>query len=144
MKQFYMEHFTDLKLTEVYQVVKTLYAEQLLDLWDHPVLIPEMLSLEAERKSRDKIFVRKPNRRGAHDDISDAFSRAVWLCFQNRHGKSSNIAMGRGGEGLVGPTRHDGATSTPAGFALQRMKMHGEHPRLQLGRRRRLTGMSVR
>jgi len=142
--QFNMEHFTDLKITEIFQIVKTLYGEQLIDLYDHPVLIPEMLTLEAERKARDKIFVRKPNRRGAHDDIADAFSRAVWLCFQNRHGKSSNIAMGRGGEGLVGPTRHDGALSTPAGFALQRMKMHGEHPRLQLGRRRRLTGMSVR
>jgi intein/homing endonuclease len=69
LKQFYMEHLTDLKITEIFQVVKTLYAEQLIDLYDHPVLIPEMLSLEAERKARDRIFVRKPNRRGAHDDL---------------------------------------------------------------------------
>jgi len=144
LKQFEMEHFTDIKITEVFQVVKTLYAEQLIDLYDHPVLIPEMLTLEAERKAKDKIFVRKPNRRGAKDDISDAFSRACWLCFQNRHGKPFNIAMGRGNNGVVGPTRREGGLTTPAGFALQRLKMHGEHPRIPLGRHRRLTGMSVR
>jgi len=144
LKQFYMEHFTDVKITEVFQVVKTLYAEQLIDLYDHPILIPEMLSLEAERKNKEKILVRKPNRRGAHDDISDAFARACWLCFQNRHGKPFNITMGRGNNGVVGPTRRDGNMTTPAGFALQRMKMHGEHPRIPLGRHRRLTDMSVR
>jgi hypothetical protein len=144
LKQFYMEHFTDLKLTEVYQIVKTMYAEQLLDLYDHPVLIPEMLTLEAERKSREKVFVRKPNRRGAHDDISDAFSRACWLCFQNRHGKPFNMAVGTGGNGISGSIRRDGMPiDTVNSFALKRMKMHGEHPRLG-GGRRRMTGMYAR
>lgn len=142
LKQFFMEHFTDLKLTEVYQVVKTLYAEQMLDLWDHPVLVPEMLSLEAERKSRDKIFVRKPNRRGAHDDISDAFARACWLCFQNRHGKPMHYAIGRGGD-LQLERQHGVRVETPQSFALRRMKLHGEHPRLG-NPRRRLTAASMR
>ena len=60
-----MENFTDTLNSDVFQIVKRLYAEQLLVLFDHPVLIKEMLSLEAERKAKDKILVRAPVRRGA-------------------------------------------------------------------------------
>ena len=142
-KQFEMEHFTDLKLTEVFQLSKTMYAEQLLDLYDHPVLVPEILTLEAERKSRDKIIVRKPNRRGAHDDISDAFTRACWVCFQNRHGKSFNLAMGPGQHIAQAQRGASSAMSTPMGYALQKVRQHGVHPRLGMPRRR-LTGSYIR
>jgi intein/homing endonuclease len=139
LKQFEMEHLTDQKITDIFQLVKTMYAEQLLDLYNHPVLIPEMLSLEAERKSKERIIVRKPNRRGAHDDISDSFCRACWLCFQNRHGKPTNIVIGRGNSGST-QIRRDAPVQTPMSFALQKLKMHGEHPRVPFGRHRRLTG----
>lgn len=139
-KQIEMEHITDLKISEIYQLVKTLYSEQLIDLYDHPILIPEMLTLEAERKSREKVLVRKPGRRGAHDDISDAFTRAVWLCFQNRHGKSQNMAIGRGGFA----SRRDGVQiDSQVGHSVRKIMMHGEHPRLN-NQRRRITGLPVR
>lgn len=140
VKQVEMEHFTDFLNSEVYELVKGLYSEQLLDLFEHPILIPEMLTLEAERKSKEKTLVRKPNRPGAHDDISDAFVRACWLCFQNRHGKPANVSMGTGSfVSSIG--RAEMHRETAASFALKRFKQHGEHPRLGgIGRFRRLSG----
>jgi hypothetical protein len=139
LKQYYMEHFTDLKLTEVWQVVKTLYSAQLLDLYDHPILIPEMLTLEAERKARERVFVRKPSRRGAKDDISDAYARAVWLCYENKHGRAPNMTAGG-----LGGLRKGPQIETPNSFALRRRQMHGEHPRLGVPSRRRMTGNYAR
>ena len=62
LAQFEMVNFSDSLNSEVYQLVKRLYAEQLLVLFNHSVLVPEMLTLEAEKRSRDKTIVRAPVR----------------------------------------------------------------------------------
>lgn len=139
MKQVEMEHFTDFKNSEVYELMRGLYAEGLVEIPDHSVLVPEMLTLEAERKSKEKTIVRAPNRPGAHDDISDAYVRACWLCFQNRHGKPINVSMGTGS--FMSSSGRDAQRETSASFALKRFKQHGEHPRVGgIGRFRRLSG----
>lgn len=125
MKHFEMQQFHEGLNSEIYQLIKRLYSEQLLSLYDHCVLIPELLSLEAERRAKDKVIVRAPKRPGAHDDISDAFCRAVWLCYNNHKNRPLNISTGAGGRtGIVGVNR-----DTAASFALRKLKMHGEHPR---------------
>jgi len=53
----------------VYQLLKMLIMDELVELFNHPVLIPELLTLEAERKSKNRIEVRAPLQRGFHDDI---------------------------------------------------------------------------
>lgn len=135
LPQFAMEAFSDSLNSQVYQLVKRLYAEQLLVLYEHPVLIKEMLTLEAEKRARDKTIVRAPVRRGAHDDISDAYCRAVWKCYNSFKERPANIATGTGGVGM--PTRI-GKIETQASFIVKRLKSHGEHPRglYTIGRRR--------
>jgi len=130
LKQFKMENFTDNKNSEVYQLLKNLYTEQLIELFDHPVLIPEMLSLEVERKSKRKIEVRAPGRRGAHDDLSDALARAVYICYKGDKVAPRRVATGAGGAGggsSVGDKKQK--METQASFFIKKRKMHGDHPR---------------
>jgi phage terminase large subunit-like protein len=160
MKQFEMLHFTDQINSDVYKVVKMLYAEQLIHLFNHPVLVPELLSLEGEKKikrkgegdeesivedsPRGKVDVRAPNRKGAHDDISEAFARAVWLCYNNKKDRPPHIATGAGGSiGAVGTSADNGSgkRESMAEFRMRRFQQHGAHPRGLDGLKQR-AGMS--
>ena len=133
IKPIVMEHFTDKKNSEIYQLAKRLYAEGLLEIYNHPVLVPEMISLEADKKPGKKILVRAPNRRGAHDDISDAFVRAVWMCYSGHKDRATHMAVGAGGSiGVTGSVRRgpeEVKKETPQSYHLKKMKMHGDHPR---------------
>jgi phage terminase large subunit-like protein len=131
MRQFEMESFSEGLISEVYQLAKRLYSEGLLVIPDHPVLVPEILALEAEKRAGQKVIVRQPNRRGAHNDISDAFVRAVWLCYNGFKSRPANVATGAGGRSQLagvgnGPQEK---RDTQAAFFLRKFKMHGEHPR---------------
>lgn len=138
LPQFEMESFSEGLNSEVYQLVKRLYAEQLLVLFDHPILVKEMLTLEAEKRARDKTIVRAPMRRGAHDDLSDAFCRAVWKCYKGFRERPANISTGSGGRML--PSQ-GGRVETQASFIVNRLKQHGNHPRglYNIGGRRSMT-----
>lgn len=134
-KQFEMQTFTDVTNSEIYNLVKRLYAEQLLDLYDHPVLIPEMLTLEAANKAKGKIDVRSPDRVGAHDDIFDAFSRAVWLCSTTCRERPVHAIAGSGGL-LMGrnPNGTSNKQDTFAGYHLKKMMKHGANGKFCTGR----------
>jgi hypothetical protein len=163
LKQFKMENFSDALISDMYRLAKKLYAEGLLELFDHPVLVPEMLTLEAEKRvgstpamssstsavapddPRGKVIVRKPNRRGAHDDISDAFVRAVWLCYNGFKLRPANRAIGAGGaSSAAGRAPWEPKKETQAGFFIKRMRQHGDHPRGLYGTRgKRLAEMAA-
>jgi phage terminase large subunit-like protein len=143
LKQIGMENLTDKKNHQIYELTKRMYAEQLLVLYDHPVLVPEMLTLESERRSKHIIIVRAPNRRGAHDDISDALSRAVWLCYKTYKKQVPHIATGAGGHsgGLPSslnrlPPEMQVKQTTMRAHQLQQREKHGEHPRVKMSKRR--------
>jgi phage terminase large subunit-like protein len=127
LPQFAMESFSEGLNSEVYQLTKRLYAEQLLTLFDHPVLVKELLTLEAEKRARDKTIVRAPGRKGAHDDISDAFCRAVWKCYNGYRERPSNLSTGSGGSLL--PSQGGGKIETQASFIVKKLRQHGNHPR---------------
>lgn len=131
MAQFEMENFSDNLISEVYQLAKRLYSEGLLVIPDHPILVAEMVSLEAEKRTGQKTIVRKPNRRGAHDDISDAYVRAVWLCYNGYKARPANLATGAGGRSgqVAGGGPDNGQRDTQAAFFMRKVKMHGEHAR---------------
>lgn len=132
LKQFKMEHFSDTLISDVYQLTKRLYSEGLIEIPSHPILVPELLTLEAEKKAGQKVIVRQPNRMGAHNDISDAFVRAVWLCYNSHKERPIYIATGAGG-GVSLSVNRSGQSGvkqeTQAAFFLKRVKMHGDHPR---------------
>jgi hypothetical protein len=125
-KQIEMKHVNDTLNNDIYDLLKRLYGEQLLDLYNHPVLIPELLSLEGEKRSRGKIIVQAPHREGAHDDISDAYARAVWCCYQHSSKKGNKLATGAGGGNLRAQAR---GPQTRQQAMLQKRKQHGAHPR---------------
>jgi len=90
---------------KMFQLFKDLYTEGLLDLMDHPVLIPELLTLEAELRPGNKISVNKraSNDGSFHDDLSDATIRAFNACWTyynlecgpgNKNGQSSELSIG--------------------------------------------------
>jgi len=127
LKQFRMESVTDKLNNDMYQIVKMLYMDGLVELFDHPVLVPELLSLEAEKKSRNKILVRAPNKRGAHDDISDAFVRAVYEVYNTTRERPEYVSLGISRDGStyggMGATAKNATMST---FRMDRMRKHGE------------------
>lgn len=93
LKQFHMEHVTDILNDNMYNVWKNLYGNQLIEFPNDNILISEILQLEAERKSKAKVSVRAPNKRGAHDDIADACARAIWEAYNYTKG-GSNTSTG--------------------------------------------------
>ena len=148
LRQIQMEHFTDKKNNDVYQLAKRLYAEKLFECYDHPVLVPELFTLEAERKAKNKILVRAPNRRGAHDDISDALVRAIYICYKMHKDKPVHMVTGAGGAvaGVTvqkGPVERRIRQETQKSYMLKKRKMHGAHPR-GLDRLRRKAAGAVR
>jgi phage terminase large subunit-like protein len=131
MKQFRVEQVTDTLNSNVYTLAKSLYMEGLLDLFDHPVLVPEMLGLEAEHKAKNKVKVRAPNKKGAHDDISDAFVRAVWACFNWDKERQVNLTTLVGGS-----SPSDGSSQTYNMHRYEKIMKHGVNPRdVRAGRR---------
>jgi phage terminase large subunit-like protein len=124
--QIQMTHFTDNLNNDIYHLTKRLYGEELLDIYDHPVLVPEMLSLEAEKRPRGKVIVEAPKREGAHDDISDAFVRAVWTCYNHSVSKGNHMATGAGGRMGAG---NGARQQTRQQAMLDKRKRHGAHPR---------------
>jgi phage terminase large subunit-like protein len=128
LTQFEMEHVSDTSASKIYNLAKTLYQDQLLELFYDPVLIPELLSLEAEKRSKQKIIVRGQTKKGAHDDVSDAYIRAVWACYQDSKDKSANVATNRFGVVRKPSVGAKGASVNT--FALNKEKAHGAHPRL--------------
>ena len=98
LRQFDMRQVTDGMNTEVFQIVKMLYVDKLLKLFDHPVLIRELKSLQEEKRGRT-IKVQAFQRPGAHDDISCSFTRAVYECYKQTTDKPRNMILSMSKDG---------------------------------------------
>ena len=96
---FKSEQYSDVKNSECYNLVKRLYTEGQLDLYDYEPLTKEMLILEAE-VSKNKVKVRAPNAKGCHDDLSDAFSTAVKLAYDDTMARPMASILSAGGGGV--------------------------------------------
>ena len=143
MPQVKSKDFNDSANDEVYKILKRLYTEKRLALYNHPVLVPEILTLEEVKQGgqikidtdfKGKSRVHKPNRRGAKDDISDSFARAVWLCYMSRREENpagGNNVVGFRGGGLNAPTN-------ALSYKVRQICAHGDHPRGVPMQRRRI------
>lgn len=81
LTQFDARNVTASLNTQVFQVVKSLINSEMIELFNHPILIPEFLTLE-EVIEGNQLKVEAPPRAGFHDDISDALARAVYGCYE--------------------------------------------------------------
>ena len=125
LSQFEMEHISQGKFSEMYSLFKNLYTQERLALFDHPVLIPELLSLEAQSKDKNIMTVKKQNRKGMKDDLSDAFVRSVWLSYNSRHGLSNGMVLST----TVNRSNNLQKYNDSMSFLRDKMKRHGMSPR---------------
>jgi hypothetical protein len=127
--QFKSEFFTKDFGSRIYQNAKLLMYDRKLVLYDYPLsgptqskhspFIQEMLSLQAEQVSNNMVVVSAPESGGSHDDMSDAFVRAVWL-------SSQRMRSGKYIRGAGGAVTGAGATSMTLGrYQLARARRHG-------------------
>lgn len=87
LSQFEMVYSSEQFKHDIFQLFKQLCMEDQIVIPPHNILIEEMLSLEAEMKSKGRIEVKKPKgKKGAKDDISDAVARSVYLCYMDNIG----------------------------------------------------------
>ena len=103
---------------QVYQTAKSLINSGLLKLPNHPVLVPELLTLE-ERKNGATLVVEAPQRNGFHDDISDAFARAVWAAYNSKRSSNRKITL----------SLSNNSAGSYRSFYFNRLKQHGDNPR---------------
>ena len=79
-----LKSYNESSKARVFKLIKELYQENLLNLMDHPVLIQEMLNMEAELRPGNKMSVnkRESSDDSFQDDITDSYVRAVWECWR--------------------------------------------------------------
>lgn len=121
-------------LTESERKAMVLQGEKLPDEAPFAPYLNQLLSLQAEVKSKYIVDVRAPHGANNHDDLADALARAVWLASQNLS-KHTIIAGGS--------TRDRGAFSSQAQVMRDRMRLGGSSPERQVlkPKRQMLTGM---
>jgi hypothetical protein len=125
LKQFEYRQFTDQLNSNVYQVLLSDFISNMLRLPEGPVimvgdakmndseLVKEILSLQAEQKSKYMIRVFAPDRKGEHDDLSDSFARMAYVAHEYQS------------KGLTSPTPVSGVTvnSMKAAKIMRRSEM---------------------
>lgn len=138
LKQFRSEHFTRDARSRMYQAVKLLMFDRKVTLYDWPrpktgeggagkrfsPLIEEMLALQAEQTGHNQILVAAPKIAGAHDDVSDAVVRAIWMSLEKLQNlKHSAKGFLNRGQPQGGPSQVTSSTH----YQMRRMRQHGVH-----------------
>ena len=131
LTQFQSDFFTRDQTSKMYQAAKMLMYDERISLYDYPIpaegvkhspLIRELLSLQAQQVSRNMVMVEAPKISGAHDDVSDALVRAIWLTHE-RMLKQKYTANGRAGEGVYHP--HAAMAMSVRNYQTSRARTHG-------------------
>jgi len=127
LKQFKSEFFRRDLASQIYQNAKLMMFDKKLRLYNwpkpkesfrHSPFIQELLSLQAQQISRNLVLVSAPETAGFHDDMSDAFVRAIWLSSQRM--TSTKI--------VLGPTETQASAGTGmslARYQMARARRHG-------------------
>lgn len=93
--QFKSQAFTQVDSSRIYQAAKMMMYDESLVLYDYPLpqgvslggnqhapYIQELLNLRAKQVSKNIVKVEAPQKKGSHDDYSDALVRSIWLSVQ--------------------------------------------------------------
>lgn len=130
LRQFKSEFFTRDNTSKIFQAAKMLMYDRKLELYDFPIperakdtgkhspLIAELLTLQANHVAKNTVIVEAPKKVGAHDDLSDALVRSIWLSFDVLSNQK-HVAHGS-------PYRPQIAQSmTPQRYQMTRARQHG-------------------
>jgi hypothetical protein len=133
LKQFKSEFYNRDATSRMFQAAKLLIFDKRVILYDYPLpkvgesqskhspLIEEMLSLQAKQTARNQIVVEAPQISGAHDDVSDALIRAIWLSMERI--STMKITAPRN----PNDPRQSGGPRSLQHFQMARMRQHGVH-----------------
>lgn len=132
LSHFRSEFFTREARSRMFQAVKLLIFDRKISLYDwprpdgvegvkekHSPLISELLALQAAQTSHNQIMVSAPKIAGAHDDMSDALVRAIWMSLE-RMQNTKVVARGLRVPGQTGPLH-----TSSRGYQMGRMRSHG-------------------
>lgn len=130
-KQFESQFFTRDMSSKIYQTAKMFMFDERLVLYDYPLperaaeegrhspLVLELFALQAKQVSKNIVLVEAPQKRDAHDDVSDALVRAIWLSAEAMLNQK-HAAHG----GLHRPYAASGGM-TPERYQVRRARKHG-------------------
>lgn len=132
LKHFKAESFTRDQSSKIYQAAKLFIFDERLVLYDYPLpkageagaekhspLIAELLTLQAKQISKNLVIVEAPKKAHAHDDMSDALVRAVWLSVQR-------ITNSKYAAGIVAPWAPRAPSPVSlARYQVTRARKHG-------------------
>jgi hypothetical protein len=97
LKQFEAKHFNDSLNSSVYQMLLSCFLSRTLRIPEgeetfvkgirsmDSELVTEILTLQAQQKSKYVIKVEAPEREGEHDDLSDSLARMVYVAHEFRN-----------------------------------------------------------
>ena len=103
----------------VVDLFETLLRDKKIKFWNCEPMLQEFLALEVETIRNNFRKVQAPQQDGYHDDIFDAVSRAIYLCYINTQKASKRVTLGAG-NGMVGTDN--------SGYMISQMrksKIHG-------------------
>lgn len=103
LKQFEKINITRKRTSEIFKNFKTLIYDQKLHFYNYPVpeddylcdYLRELTTLISNKHSKWVITVEAPNTKEAHDDMSDALSRMIWVATQH-FGDNKYLSQGKG------------------------------------------------
>lgn len=134
LTQFRSEHFTPDLRSRIFQNAKLLMFDRALLLYDYPkfalgevsgkkhsTFIQELLTLEAKQKTKNIVEVAAPPGNDYHDDMSDAFTRAVWLTSERMRNQKHVYGA------LPGVRLSDTGAMTAQRYQMMRARTHGMH-----------------
>lgn len=97
LKQFEAKHFNDSLNSSVYQMLLSCFLSRTLRIPEgeetfvngirstDSELVTEILTLQAQQKSKYIVKVEAPDREGEHDDLSDSLARMVYIAHEYRN-----------------------------------------------------------
>ncbi len=118
----------------MFQAIKLLMFDKKVVLYDWPKskpgegqkrfspLIEELLALQADQTAHNQIQVAAPKIAGAHDDVSDAVVRAIWLSLE-RLQNQKHAAKGFLNRGQ--PQNDGPRVASATQYQMRRARSHG-------------------
>jgi len=104
----------------IVDLFETLLRDKKIRFWNCEPMLQEFLTLEVETIRNNFRKVQAPQQDGYHDDMFDAVSRAIYLCYINTQKTSKRVTLGAGTGGIAGTDN--------SGYMISQMiknKIHG-------------------
>lgn len=98
LDQIQMNSYGPVVNSITFELFQTLLRDKKISFWNCEPLLQEILTLQCEQVRNNK-KVQAPKQQGYHDDLFDAVSRAIHLCYNSTQRIFKKVTIGAGGIG---------------------------------------------